>query len=89
MQGKARAAQAARHGIAEPILRRLREAQLVPFLMIGAAAAMIVGVLWLTVLLLIVTWPWLLLGSVVFWVGFGAGCATAWTIRKGESAGHA
>jgi hypothetical protein len=66
----------------QPTLRRLREAQLEPLLIIGAGAALIVGVLWLTVLLLVVTWPWLLLGSVVFWSGFGAGLVTAWTIRK-------
>src|ERR1041384_5344412 len=40
----------------QPTLRRLREAQLEPLLIIGAGAALIVGVLWLTVLLLVVTW---------------------------------
>jgi hypothetical protein len=48
-----------------------------PFLIIAAAAVILVAIVGLSVLLLIVTWPWLAVGWIVFGFGFGAGFLTA------------
>ena len=57
--------------------RQLRGLPIRPFLILAAAAVVLVAIISLSVLLLIITWPWLALGWIVFGAGFGAGFLTA------------